>query len=352
MKSKERFLKVKEEADSEKGCYWYLNPEQEQFQESLENALETSDKLENFVGIVYFKLQDGEEPPAVSVLFSDEDKRYSSELYYIDLEKQSCVQFSKYHNSDLFNAKKRTTPIGSKAVLPLPPPPIHNLIVFIEEDYEPASVFTTKAEKKRKNMSKKIIKSSRSLDTDYVDSKKSREKKTGEIEFGGLAMAYPTPAEVQDSDGFDDTSSSFGDDQFYSDSSPHRTPRRGSNLSLKNQPSTQTSLLSYFPVSSCNNDKYEVNENNDDSDTMNSIHEDKFDTFNNNSTQDISEGIDLFNEDENDCYSKSGYSLLFDKEPMSGYSIPIINLSFLDIDRLMADPSIPIDSETSFYWNL
>ncbi|KAJ3017919.1 UNVERIFIED_CONTAM: Hepatocyte nuclear factor 3-beta [Siphonaria sp. JEL0065] len=145
MKSKCRFRKVKEEEDSEKGCFWSLNVDEPHFRESIENAWETCLKLETWNGILYYRMKPEEHAPSAKLLgptlFSEDNHKYYSDLYVFD-EAGSFVKFRGGDNnlsaqaiSASMAAAFQRFPQGYvQGYLPIPPPPLHNLIVVTGGD--------------------------------------------------------------------------------------------------------------------------------------------------------------------------------------------------------------------------
>ncbi|KAJ1548834.1 Hepatocyte nuclear factor 3-beta [Cladochytrium tenue] len=129
MKSKGRFLKVKEDDDAEKGSYWHLNRDDaQQFRLAMESAHDTADRLAAWVGIVFYELPAEAEPVADSVLFGDDDPRFTGRLYVFHRARR--LRFCPVD----WDAAARRRPAFSDDRAdfdrPLPPPPLRNLIVL------------------------------------------------------------------------------------------------------------------------------------------------------------------------------------------------------------------------------
>ncbi|KAJ3151218.1 Forkhead box protein J2, partial [Irineochytrium annulatum] len=84
MKSRGRFLKVKDSDDSEKGSYWHLNKDPSLLNETIENARETAARLESWQGILYLPIRTSTPHPLEPMLFSEEDKNFTEDLCVLD----------------------------------------------------------------------------------------------------------------------------------------------------------------------------------------------------------------------------------------------------------------------------
>ncbi|KAI9339336.1 hypothetical protein BDR26DRAFT_862254 [Obelidium mucronatum] len=142
MKSKCRFRKIKEDSDSEKGCFWSLNPNEPFLRESIDNAWETVLKLESWPGIAYYRLSpeecSSEAPLLPPTLFSEDSKRFYNDLYMFDefggFGKFSVIDAAGTASGSLSSSSAafalRQIPHGYiHGFLPLPPPPFHNTTV-------------------------------------------------------------------------------------------------------------------------------------------------------------------------------------------------------------------------------
>ncbi|KAJ3407350.1 hypothetical protein HDU80_009027 [Chytriomyces hyalinus] len=141
MKSKCRFRKIKEEEDSEKGCYWSLNPTQPFHSDSIDNAWDTAEKLEFWQGVLYYKLSPAQSapgaPPLFPVLFSEDDRRFYPDMYTFD-ESGNFGKFkpnsaepagSAARNAAMFGQGSRFGAGFMRGVLPIPTPPYRNIMV-------------------------------------------------------------------------------------------------------------------------------------------------------------------------------------------------------------------------------
>ncbi|KAJ3388867.1 hypothetical protein HDU84_009374 [Entophlyctis sp. JEL0112] len=139
MKSKCRFRKVKEEEDSEKGCFWSLNPAEPFFKDSIENAWETVEKLETWQGILYYKLNSSPMHHGVSpvqpTLFSEDDRRFYPDLYCFEEHgvftkfKPNTMAACPGISKNLQNLDPRF-PGYIRGCLPIPLPPYRNVLVL------------------------------------------------------------------------------------------------------------------------------------------------------------------------------------------------------------------------------
>jgi hypothetical protein len=346
MKSKERFLKVKEEDDSEKGCYWYLNPEGSNYAESIENAHETADKLDNFCGIVYYKLKDGEEPPAAPILFSDDDRTFTSELYAFDESSTTYVPFLKYAVHETNNSKKKShQTTTSRVELPLPPPPFRNLIVRIKGDTNEG--ISTKSDKRKKALAQRRASKVEKVCLDDNGQQHDIPKISGQIEYGGLAMAYPTPRDSNSSDCSEDDHHAM-QSSFYTDPADFGYGYEDNYFSNQLH-SPQSFNYNVYHELTCHNPSQEVLS---DVPLSPSAYKDlqpetPCATATLESFLPLSD--DIFNEETDALSDYTPASLLFGSSRRKEFAVPVINVSRLDIESLINDPSVPIDEKTDLW---
>ncbi|KAJ3125960.1 hypothetical protein HK100_010517 [Physocladia obscura] len=133
MKSYTRFHKTKDFDDTEKGFDWSLNPAEPYHQESINNAWDSTEKLELFSGVLYYKI-----PKAGmnggSVLFSEDNKKYYDNLFFLD-ENSGLVPFEPSQVANDYGANGLTPKHAgyTKGFLPVPPVPYRNIIVLTQE---------------------------------------------------------------------------------------------------------------------------------------------------------------------------------------------------------------------------
>lgn len=393
MKSKGRFLKIKENDDSEKGSFWYLNTEKTQFNLAMENARETSDKLESWVGIVYYQMRPEELVSSESLLFSEEDKYYADNLFIFD-RSGNAVKFIS-HDWDSFSRKKLTSCPQSRENMPLPPPPYKNLIASTSQEdahlgsrrsSQPKVVKLPSVRKSRRGLIpagsapttavtlrsphhfRRTDSNSATLGDDDVAEVTGGE----ELRFGGLAMAYPSYM-----DDADDHTPSF---------SPHFR-RHHSNGTASSSMSSSVAAAASTATANANwdsdgdmevwvppssrfprhqSEQLTTTDGEDEHDDESSLSSSTYMNTTANAAADTTSvkeimyqrmealaRASLFQEpDEEHIELHSSPSLLFDAYHTGDrFAVPIINVSTLDLDRLIADPSVPIDS-VNFPWSI
>ncbi|KAJ3213913.1 hypothetical protein HDU67_002319 [Dinochytrium kinnereticum] len=368
MKSKGRFLKVKEEDDSEKGSYWHLNPDVNHFTETMENARDTAEKLEVWPGILYYPLDSHEDAPHAAMLFSEEDHYYTDSLCVIDDSQGSCTKF-KSPPLDACSRRKSTSSITTtiRADLPLPPPPYRNLIFLAPENLpSPPGSKHVERKRKREDTSKSVssaessslnsLAASPSIQAQEQPLKKIHrslpplETSPKEPKYGGLVMAYPTPTEAGDCDLFRDSMDyqhiivENHENLLQSPMSSSKTPSysRRYDSGFSSEEHTQSPISQ---MSIKNFEEYALDEDftitEDETTFVNGAS-----TFYEVSSPTLDEALynSLFNDNDEVAFSIYATSLLFGALHTPDFAIPVLDVSALDIDRLIADPSIPIDN--------
>ncbi|KAJ3113260.1 Forkhead box protein J3 [Phlyctochytrium bullatum] len=343
MKSRGRFLKVKEEDDSEKGSYWHLNPDPKFYAETIENAHETADKLENWIGILYYPARSGEELPPTPFLFSEEDRQYTDRMCVID-EFGSCIKFKGMPLDSCNRRKTATTANGmpvSRVDLPLPPPPYKNLISCPPVDLNASLHYpSSKAERKRKRdeaCREEAVSNEIQSRAGLEYPKRSKAHNLTPIEtnvkhsqFGGLVMAYPTP--LDDLEWANHLQMGvYGElpDQMLSFETQNMAAALGSPG------------LNHYDVSE---DQIRHQMLNMDVNGLNGFYETQASAF------DAAPYQWLFNDDDEVTLGVYASSLLFGgTQYQPDFAIPVVDVSSLDLDRLIADPTVPIDNSLALY---
>ncbi|KAI9350514.1 fork head domain-containing protein [Zopfochytrium polystomum] len=327
MKSKGRFLKIKENNDSEKGSFWHLNTEENQFRLAMESALETSEKLESWVGIVYYELYPDEVPALDSVIFREEDRHYLNRLFIF--EQGHPTKFVPQDWDSLIRKKSATdfSSMLDAGSVRLRPPPYRNLNAIVSGGEETGFEETPIRRHSRPAACKGKSTASRARASRKTASCKTQlpEART---DFDAIstyspiaALAQLSSSEVHLSSGEDqqapmddsastscDSDTSLGEIEIWGNSryvSFRRKPKRIDYDDFGRTPAPTRA--------------------NSETPSMNS----------------------LFSDDDG---SRSTPSLLFDQHHLNdGMAFSFVNMSNLDLERLIADPSVPTDC-TFYPW--
>jgi hypothetical protein len=345
MKSKDRFLKVKEEDDSEKGSYWYLNTDEVHFQESIENAFETAEKLEMWVGIVYYRPPHNGNLPQIPKLFSDDEKGLISELYILD---GTDVIKYKTFQQDVPQRKKGNSLENCRPILPLPPPPLKNLILICEENEEndriQEAALLNKNEKKRKSDSSsgrsRNSRGSLHDDNSRKSSKRGNNKcfsynEDSSNHFGGMVGSLDKKSGL-DEHRFGGPAEFNKPNQGYD--SYLESIQQGIEISMDEESSGRCDAGVYPFIQY----HFEL-EDEESPETPSSF------ALADGSMSVSPASLGLFNENDDMTPYLSNSSLLFGNQPSDNFALPMINMTSLDIESLIKDPSVPMDP-TSFFW--